>query len=182
MLKYCFITDEEKGLVQLGVGCPDEYYIEIGMQKRDVKQSDIDFQWYLSEKCPMKTEEEKFNEAKTNKYNENTFKAKEAIENGYVLFKDAQFETNTQTCSDLTSTMLIMQASGLETYSWLSKDDKVVVLTLEDFSTLGGLIAQAKNSVWNVKYLNYKTQIDNATTLEEVGAIEINYDSNLGEQ
>ena len=59
MIKYCFITDEEKGLVQLGVGCPDEYYIEIGMEQRDVEQSEIDFQWYLIEKCPHYTEEEK---------------------------------------------------------------------------------------------------------------------------
>lgn len=59
MIRYCKILDEEKGLVQLGAGCTDEYYIEIGMEKRQVKQSDIDFQWYLYEKCPMKSKEEK---------------------------------------------------------------------------------------------------------------------------
>lgn len=59
MLKYCFIKDEETGLVQLGVGCPDEYYIEIGMQQRDVTQSEKDYQWYLTELCPHYTEEEK---------------------------------------------------------------------------------------------------------------------------
>jgi len=66
MLKYCFITDQEKGLVQLGAGCSDEYYQEIGMEKRDVEQSDKDNQWYLSEKCPHKTEEEKTAERKAN--------------------------------------------------------------------------------------------------------------------
>lgn len=64
MLKYCEILDENSGLVQLGAGCPDEYYIEIGMKKRDVEQSDIDYQWYLSEKCPHKSEEEKEQEEK----------------------------------------------------------------------------------------------------------------------
>ena len=64
MIKYCFIKDEETGLVKLGVGCSDEYYEEIGMKQRDVKQSDIDFQWYLSELCPMKTEEQKEQEEK----------------------------------------------------------------------------------------------------------------------
>lgn len=59
MIKYCKIIDNEKGLVQLGAGCSDEYYIEIGMIERDVQQSDKDFQWYLTEKCPMKTDEEK---------------------------------------------------------------------------------------------------------------------------
>lgn len=64
VMKYCFIKDEETGLVQLGVGCPDEYYEEIGMVQRDVKQSDIDLQWYLSELCPMKTPEQKEQEEK----------------------------------------------------------------------------------------------------------------------
>lgn len=64
MKKYCKILNEETGMVQLGVGCSDSYYIEIGMKKRDVKQSDIDFEWYLEEKCPMKTKEQKQKEEK----------------------------------------------------------------------------------------------------------------------
>lgn len=64
VMKYCFIKDEETGLVQLGAGCSDEYYEEIGMVQRDVQQSDIDFQWYLSELCPMKTPEQKEQEEK----------------------------------------------------------------------------------------------------------------------
>lgn len=64
MLAYCFVIDEEKGLVQLGADCPDEYYIEIGMKKHKVKQSDINSQWYLYDKCPMKTKEQKEKEEK----------------------------------------------------------------------------------------------------------------------
>lgn len=56
MKKYCNILDENTGLVEIGVGCPDEYYIEIGMEKRNVKLSDLDNQWYLEEKCPSKPE------------------------------------------------------------------------------------------------------------------------------
>ena len=56
MRAYCKILNEETGLVQKGEGCPDEYYIEIGMEIRDIKQSDVDSQWYLTEKCPMKPE------------------------------------------------------------------------------------------------------------------------------
>ncbi len=58
MIKYCFIKDEETGLVQIGVGCPDEYYIEIGMEQRDVERSEKDEKWYLKDKCPHYTEEE----------------------------------------------------------------------------------------------------------------------------
>jgi len=123
-------------------------------------------------------EQEEFEKAKANKFLENNGKANEVIQNGYVVFKDAQFETNAQTCSDLTATMLMMQTSGIESYDWLSKDDKVVTLYLEEFCTLGGLIATYKNIVWNILYTRYKTQIENAQTLEEVVAIKLDYTIN----
>ena len=66
MLKYCFLLDDKSGLVQLGVGCDDAYYIEIGMLQRDVEQSEKDNNWYLTEKCPHYTEEEKINLRKSN--------------------------------------------------------------------------------------------------------------------
>lgn len=106
---------------------------------------------------------------------ENTVKAKMAVENGYVIFEDAQFETNAQTVGDLTATMLLMQASGIETYNWLSKDDQIVELTLEDFGTLGGLIAGYKAHIWNEEYMEFKRQINNAQTIEELKAIVIEY-------
>lgn len=56
MQKYCNILDENTGLVEIGVGCPDEYYIEIGMKKRNVRQSDVNNEWYLYDKCPMRPE------------------------------------------------------------------------------------------------------------------------------
>lgn len=114
-------------------------------------------------------------ELKKEKHTENTTKAKQAVENGHVLFKNAEFETNAQTVGDLTATMLLMQAGGVETYSWLSKDDKVVELTLEDFGTLGGLIAEYKNTIWQEKYINFKTRIEQADTLSELEEIEIEY-------
>lgn len=64
VMKYCEIVDEKTGLVMLGAGCSDEYYEEIGMVKRDVKQSDIDSEWYLTARCPMKTEAQKEREEK----------------------------------------------------------------------------------------------------------------------
>ncbi|MCR5260648.1 MAG: hypothetical protein K6C94_02300 [Candidatus Gastranaerophilales bacterium] len=106
---------------------------------------------------------------------ENTAKAKQSIENGYVVFKNAQFETNAQTVGDLTATMLIMQTGGLQTFNWLSKDDKSVELTVEDIGILGGLIADFKSDVWNEKYLFFKMLIAQAQTVEDVMGIQINY-------
>lgn len=120
-------------------------------------------------------ENEVLQQLKAQKQQENTDKAKLAVENGHVVFKGAEFETNAQTVGDLTATMLLMQASGIETYLWLSKDDQAVELTLNDFGTLGGLIAEFKNDIWQEKYIAYKTQIEQAETIAAVENIEIEY-------
>lgn len=122
-----------------------------------------------------KTETEVLQVLKVSKHEENTRLAKLAVENGHVVFKGAEFETNAQTVGDLTATMLLMQSSGIETYSWLSKDDRVVALTVEDFGTLGGLIAEYKNIIWQEKYIAYKAAIEQAETIEAVNAIDIDY-------
>ena len=106
---------------------------------------------------------------------ENTKKAKQAVEQGYIEFHDALFETNSQTVSDLTSAMLIMKESEMSVYPWLSMDDKYIELTLEDFGTLGGLIAGFKAHIWNTEYLGYKTRIALAQTVEELKNIVISY-------
>ena len=124
-----------------------------------------------------KSNEEFLEQARFEKQAENTTKAKQAIEDGYVTFKDAQFETNAQTVGDLTATMLMLQAQQDPNaiYMWLSKDDKVVELTLEDFGTLGGLIAEYKNTIWQEKYIAYKTQIEQAQTVDAVNNINLDY-------
>ena len=220
MLKYAKITDEQTGLCEVGIGTNAEFYQSIGMTEQDVCQSLVDGNWYLSEKCPQKTYEQLLLEEKNKKHEENTRLAKLAVENGHVVFKGAEFETNAQTVGDLTAAMLLMQAqqsvilSDSEvsnaddvtqdssatpqnddlissqnedstspqnadedepTYLWLSKDDKVVGLTLADFGILGALIAEFKNTIWQEKYINYKAQIEQAQSFEAVNAIVLDY-------
>lgn len=59
MIKYAIIQDELTGLCNVGIGNDIETYKEMGMVQMNVAQSDIDEQWYLAEKCPMKTQEQK---------------------------------------------------------------------------------------------------------------------------
>ena len=59
MLKYAKIINEQTGLCEVGLGTNVGFYKSIGMIELDVQQSDIDNAWYLTEKCPMKTDEEK---------------------------------------------------------------------------------------------------------------------------
>ena len=65
MIKYAKIVNEETGLCEIGIGTNIEFYKSIGMVELDVQQSDVDNNWYLANKCPMKTEEQKAKERKT---------------------------------------------------------------------------------------------------------------------
>lgn len=65
MIKYAKIINEETGLCEVGIGTDYNFYESIGMIKLDVEQSEIDNFWYLAEKCPHKSEEEKAIERKT---------------------------------------------------------------------------------------------------------------------
>ena len=59
MIKYAKIINNETGLCEVGLGTNSSFYQSIGMVQLDVQQSDIDNAWYLAEKCPMKSGEEK---------------------------------------------------------------------------------------------------------------------------
>lgn len=82
MIKYAKIINEQTGLCEVGLGTNAEFYKSIGMTELDVQQSDIDGQWYLANKCQMKTDEEKENERKTTF--ENQFFQIPAIDNVFV--------------------------------------------------------------------------------------------------
>lgn len=58
MIKYAIIQDEMTGLCSVAIGNDEQEYIEMGMSKMNVELSDVDNNWYLAEKCPMKTLEE----------------------------------------------------------------------------------------------------------------------------
>lgn len=55
MKKYAKIINESTKEVQVGAGCPDEYYIEIGMTLMDVEQA-YNGNWYVDGYAPAKPE------------------------------------------------------------------------------------------------------------------------------
>ncbi len=64
MIKYAKVINEETGLCEVGLSTNAEFYKSIGMIELDVQLSDVDNKWYLSEKCPMKSDEQKVQEEK----------------------------------------------------------------------------------------------------------------------
>ena len=164
------LFDEDKQKLQNTITFMPQYE---GLEIQEVEEGYVIYDFELMTVEEMN--EQLLLKAKNKKYEENTCLAKLAVENGHVVFKGAEFETNAQTVGDLTATMLLMQASEIETYMWLSKDDQVVALTIEDFGTLGGLIAEYKNTIWQEKYIAYKTQIEQAQTVDAVNNINLDY-------
>ena len=59
MIKYAKVINQETGLCEIATGSNVQFYQSIGMIELDVQQSDIDGAWYLANKCPMKTDEQK---------------------------------------------------------------------------------------------------------------------------
>lgn len=55
MKKYAKIINKKTKEVQVGAGCPDEYYIEIGMTLMDVEQA-YNTKWYVEGYAPQKPE------------------------------------------------------------------------------------------------------------------------------
>lgn len=53
--RFAKIIDEITQEVQVGVGCPDEYYIEIGMTEMDVELA-YNNNWYVAGYAPVKSE------------------------------------------------------------------------------------------------------------------------------
>lgn len=177
MIKYCKILDEETGLVQIGVGCSDEYYKEIGMKQRDIEQSEIDFEWYLTTKCPHYTEEEKFNIAKENKYSEALYGANDFI-NSSALFKfdeNNSIEATDGNIGKFTAYALGFSTGAYEKVHWTSHEDNVLELSAEDVQTILEGLGAIQSDIWNVQFVAYKNAIQSAKTVEEIERIKINY-------
>lgn len=177
MLKYCNIVNESTGLVNIGTGTNIEYYKSIGMVERDVEQSDVDGAWYLIEKCPHKPEAQKLAEAKDAKYKEANDKAKLFLESEAVFHynENNSVETTDGNIGKLTAYAVGLEKGLMQEVYWTSKEDNVLTLDLQGVLTILTGIGAVQGSVWTVQFINYKSLIESATTVEEVEAIDIIY-------
>ena len=184
MIKYAKIINQEIGLCEVGTGTNAEFYQSIGMTLLDVQQSDIDGDWYLTEKCPMKSDEEKLQQAKETKLKEILDKAYE-YENktGLVSFDGRVSETETQVLhTELFNQgkffqMVIGFSQGVLTGDQLynTKEDINVSINAEEAQAIYFAIKNATEKLWTVDYLHYKNLIEQAETVENVEAVEIDY-------
>lgn len=184
MIKYAKVINEQTGLCDVGIGTNSKFYKSIGMNEQDVSQSDIDGKWYLSDKCPMKSDEDKLAEAKQAKLNEATDKAY-SFENKDALITVSA--TNMMSRSSETyhieatltnNIKLSAYAQSLDETSvlpWNTKENVNILLNKAACTTLTGLMSQLNAKLWTVDFPAFLTQIEAAQSVEDVEAIEIIY-------
>lgn len=193
MFKYAKVINNETGLCEVGIGTNSQFYISIGMTELDVQQSDIDKNWYLSDKCPMKTDEEKLKQAQTEKLQEASDKAFEYRNvTGLVSFNARPVDTSLLEESESTlvlHTELLNQndffqrmvgfSSGLYTGDVIynTKEDILVYLNAKETQEIYYAIIDRAGRLWNKDYMVYKALIEGCTTAEEVEQIVIDYDN-----
>ena len=177
MLKYCQIVNNQTGLVAIATGKAIDEYKKMGMVERDVEKSDVDGCWYLAEKCPHKSEEQKLQEAKEAKYNEALQGAKDFIDNEavYQFDENNHIEATDGNIGKMTAYALGFQTGTIQQVAWTSKEDNVLILNANDVLRILTGLGEIQSDVWNRQFVNYKTRIDNAQTVEAVNKIEVIY-------
>ena len=185
MYAYARIINQKTGLCEVGLGTNTSFYQSIGMTHLDVQQSDIDNNWYLSEKCPMKTDEEKLNEVKTSKYNEINNGARIYLESGNALFEIEEgkhIEATDGNIAKLSAYALSFMTGVQSEVYWNTKEDETIALNKEQLTQALMGLGEVQATVWNVKFPYYLKLLENAITVEEVKAITVDYSLPIPEE
>lgn len=123
------------------------------------------------------TEEEELQQAKENKYNEALTGAKSFIDNDacFQFDENNSIEATDGNIGKMTAYAVGFQSGIIETVTWTSKEDNVLILNADDVSRILTGLGGIQSDVWNRQFVNYKTRINNAKTIQAVEAIKIIY-------
>lgn len=125
-----------------------------------------------------KTDEEKLNEAKTNKYNEINNGARIYLESGEALFEVAEgkhIEATDGNIAKLSAYALSFMTGVQSEVYWNTKEDETISLNQEQLTQALMGLGEVQATVWNIKFPYYLKQLESATTVEEVNAINVDY-------
>lgn len=181
MKKYAKVINEQTGLCEVGIGTDNAFYRSIGMTQKDVECSDIDGCWYLKDKCPMKTDAQKLQEAKDAKYKEANTGAKAYLESGDALYELSQTEHIEATDGNIgkLGAYALGFITGLykseDVVWWNTKEDETISLNQSELTQVIAGLGQVQAEVWNIKFPAYKAKIEACTKAEEVISIVIDY-------
>ena len=125
----------------------------------------------VNDEYVLKTDSKAIEQAKEAKVQANDVARDEALLQG-VVYKDVLFDSDTDQKINL---LAIVSTMGDEdTITWFGMDNVPLECTKEDLINIGGLITALHSFCWN-KNAEIKLAIQEAETIEEVEAIEIDY-------
>ena len=129
--------------------------------------------------------EEQLNIAKTNKYNEINNGARIYLESGEALFEIEEgkhIEATDGNIAKLSAYALSFMTGVQSEVYWNTKEDETIALTQEQLTQALMGLGEVQATVWNVKFPYYLKQLENAQTVEEVNAINVDYSLPIPEE
>ena len=171
MKVYAQIIDEETKQVNIGTGTNTTFYKSIGMTEMEVEQA-YNGQWYVAGYAPTRS----LNELKASKFSELTAitsKFDNQLVNTDMIIKSSLgFTINADLRSQNNLRGLI--AIGIEPVNFMTADNSVQSLSIEQLNVLLNECAQNGQYLYLLKW-QYREQIEQAQTVEELNAIEFNF-------
>lgn len=133
-----------------------------------------------------KTDEEKLNEAKINKYNEINNGARIYLESGNALFEIEEgkhIEATDGNIAKLSAYALsFITGATQDVVYWNTKEDETIALNQEQLTQALMGLGEVQATVWNVKFPYYLKLLESATTVEEINAITVDYSLEVSDQ
>lgn len=129
-LLFSKVINDESGLCIIALGKDEKYYLAQGYTKQEVKQSDVDFNWYLAEKCPMLTDTEKQEQEQNQKDKAAKIADSDFIQN-YLPYAEANGD-------DLTAEELYNLEEDIRNGNAVVVEDNSVVMSSLSYNVIGG--------------------------------------------
>ena len=175
MIFYANIIDKKSGLCAVGTGANTEKYKSLGMEEKDVEQSEVDGKWYLKPLCPHYTDEEKLNNAKADKLAQlKAISQKYTVNDCDEMFLTSSlgYAINADKTAQDNIRGLIEAHEETDLIKYKLYDNSFKDITIADLKIMLKECAQNGENLYTQKFL-YQAQINACTSIEEVNAIEI---------
>lgn len=171
MKVYAQIIDEETKQVNIGIGTNTTFYKSIGMTEMEVEQA-YNGSYYLKGYAPIQN----LDELKSEKLSELTVitnKFDNQLVNTDMIIKSSLgFAVNADLRSQNNLRGLI--AVGVEPVNFVAADNSVKSLSLKQLNVLLNECAQNVQHLYLLKW-QYREQIEQAKTVEELNAIKFKF-------
>lgn len=147
-------------------------WFDNSIPEEDLEVSDVNGFYYPKELCPMKTEEDKFNEAKQNKLSELKKTADSALNGAYVVSSlGFKADANPAAVRDLEGLVII----GADSVMFCDYENNFHPLNKEQVLTLQREILLNGQNLYAQKW-NYRVAVNAAKTVDELNAITFKFD------